>query len=186
MTQSVQEDTSTVQQGVERVQETAQQTAEQVREQASQVREQAGRQLRGQLDSRSTEYAGQLRSAADAMRRSGEQLRTEGNAGPARITDAVAERAERLGTYLEQADADRMLRDVEAFARRQPWLVAVGGFALGLLGSRFVKASSARRYEGAGAPYSGPGAYGTGRAAGAVDGGVAPRIGGEWSGTPVR
>ena len=57
------------------------------------------------------------------------------------------DRLERLGNYLTDADSDRMLRDVEDFARRQPWLVAGGGMLLGLFGSRLLKASSSRRYE---------------------------------------
>jgi hypothetical protein len=39
------------------------------------------------------------------------------------------------------------LADVEAFARRQRWLVAAGGLALGFAASRFLKASSSRRYQ---------------------------------------
>jgi hypothetical protein len=38
------------------------------------------------------------------------------------------------------------LRDVEEFARRRPWLVAGIGVVAGLAGSRFLKASSERRY----------------------------------------
>lgn len=48
---------------------------------------------------------------------------------------------------MKESDADRILRDVEDFARRQPWALAAGAFVVGLLGSRFVKASSSRRYE---------------------------------------
>lgn len=182
MSQSVQEDRSTAQQGVEKVQETAQQAAGQVREQAGELRGKAGQRVREELDSRSTEAASQLRSAAGAMRRTGEQLRGEGNDASARMTDAIADRAERLGTYLEQADTDRLVRDVENFARRQPWLVALGGFAVGLIGSRFVKASSARRYEtgnGAGG-YHGAGTYSVGQPMGELAPGTA--VGGGVSG----
>src|ERR1044072_1011175 len=54
---------------------------------------------------------------------------------------------ERRGSYLARADADQVLRDVEAFARRQPWLVAVGGAAAGFFAARFLKASSGARYQ---------------------------------------
>ena len=40
-----------------------------------------------------------------------------------------------------------MLRDVEDFARRRPWIVAGIGLAAGLAASRFLKASSERRYD---------------------------------------
>lgn len=138
---------STTDQAKERVQETAQQVQQQVGQKAQEMRGQAGEKVRQELDSRSTQAGEQVTTTADAIRRVGEQLRTEGNAGTARYADQVAERAERLGGYLTEADADRMLRDVEDFARRQPWVAALGGMTIGFLASRFVKASSAGRYR---------------------------------------
>jgi len=82
------------------------------------------------------------------MRRTGDRLREEGNEAPAKIVTAVAGRAERLGDYMTHTNADRLVRDVESFARRQPLLFAFGGATLGFLASRFVKASGDRRYEG--------------------------------------
>jgi hypothetical protein len=54
---------------------------------------------------------------------------------------------QRLGGYLEESDADRILGDVEDFARRQPWAVVAGGLALGFMAARFMKASSSERYQ---------------------------------------
>ena len=62
------------------------------------------------------------------------------------MVDAVADRSERLGAYLSTANSDRLLRDLEDFARRQPWLVAGAGALAGFLTARFVKASSGSRY----------------------------------------
>ena len=84
---------------------------------------------------------------ANALRKTGEQLRNEGNEQPAKVADAVAERIERLGNYLQQADSDRLLNDVESFGRRRPWVLAAGGAVLGFVASRFLKASSSRRYQ---------------------------------------
>ncbi len=106
------------------------------------------RRLESELDSRSTEAGSQLGLTADAMRRTGDRLREEGNEAPAKIVTAVAGRAERLGDYMTHTNADRLVRDVESFARRQPLLFAFGGATLGFLASRFVKASGDRRYEG--------------------------------------
>lgn len=39
-----------------------------------------------------------------------------------------------------------MLQDVERFARERPWLVAGAAAAAGLIASRFLKASSERRF----------------------------------------
>jgi hypothetical protein len=41
-----------------------------------------------------------------------------------------------------------MLRDVERFARRQPWAFTLGGVVAGFFASRFLKASSQQRYSG--------------------------------------
>ena len=128
-------------------QSTAQQAQQKVQEKAVEVRGQVSDRLREQVDVRSTQVGEQLASMADAMRRTGGSLRDEGNDTPARVTDTVAERAERLGGYLRGSDGDAILRDVENAARRQPWLFAAGGFALGLIASRFLKASSGGRYR---------------------------------------
>ena len=66
-----------------------------------------------------------------------------------------------MSDYLKGASGDRILRDVEDFARRQPMLVAAGALALGFAASRFLKASSSRRYEST-YGISGDGSYGRG------------------------
>ena len=134
---------SATDQAKERVQE----TAGQMGQKAQEVRGQAGDRVRQELDLRSTQAGGQVSTTAAAIRRVGEELRQDGNQGVAKYADQVADRVERLGSYLSQSSADRMLHDAESFARRQPWLVALGGAAAGFLASRFVKASSASRYE---------------------------------------
>jgi len=119
----------------------------QAQEKVQQVAGQARGRARDQIDQRSTQAGEQLSSIAQAVRKSGDELRSQDQQGPARAVDRVSEQAERLSGYLKESDADRILRDVEDFARRQPWALAAGAFVVGLLGSRFVKASSSRRYE---------------------------------------
>ena len=147
---------STVDQGstADQAKEKVQEAAEQVQQKAVEVKGQAGDRVRRELDTRSTEAGTQLGQTADAMRRTGDQLREEGNEAPAKVVTAVADRAERLGSYMTRADADQMIRDVENFARRQPLLFAFGGATLGFLASRFMKASSSSRYQGGGASAS--------------------------------
>lgn len=48
---------------------------------------------------------------------------------------------------MKESDAERLLGDVEDFARSNPRAVAAGGLALGFVASRMLKASSSRRYE---------------------------------------
>jgi hypothetical protein len=108
---------------------------------------QARGRLRDQVDQRSTQAGDQVQSAAQDVRSMAEQLRGQGKDTPARVAEQVADRAESFGSYLRDADGERLLGDVEAVARRQPWLVAAGGLALGFAASRFLKASSSRRYQ---------------------------------------
>src|SRR6185503_20570264 len=100
----------------------------------------------GQVESRSSQVGQQLREVAEAFRRTGRDLQSEGGETPARVVDGLSERAERLGSYLSESSSDRLLHDVEHFGRRNPWLVIAGGMVLGLAASRLVKASSNRRF----------------------------------------
>lgn len=131
----------------EKGQELLSQAQHQAQEKAQEVRGQAGLRLRDQVDQRSTQAGEQMRAVGQALERSAEQLRTEGKATPASVVDQVARKADELGGYLQSASADRILGDVENFARRRPWLTGAAGAVGGFLASRFIKASSDRRYE---------------------------------------
>jgi len=108
---------------------------------------QARGRLRDQVDQRSTQAGDQVQSAAQDVRSVAEQLRNQGKDAPANLAEQVASQADRVGDYLKGASGDRILRDAEDFARRQPMLVAAASLALGFAASRFLKASSSRRYE---------------------------------------
>jgi hypothetical protein len=116
-------------------------------EAASQVKDKAGSQLRSQVDQRSTEAGRRVGGLASDVRSIGEQLREQGKDQPAKLAEQAADRAELLGGYLTENDADRILSDLEDLGRRQPWVVIGGGIALGLVASRLLKASSSRRFE---------------------------------------
>jgi ElaB/YqjD/DUF883 family membrane-anchored ribosome-binding protein len=123
------------------------QAKEHVQDAAAQAKGQTLEQLRGQIDSRSTQVGEQLSSTAQAVRRAGAQLRQEGKEGPAKIVEGLAERGERLGGYLERADGQQLLNDVEGLGRKQPWLFVGGSAIVGFLAARFLKASSDSRYR---------------------------------------
>jgi hypothetical protein len=126
---------------------TTDQAKEKAQAAAGQAKEKAGSQLRSQVDQRSTEAGGRVGGIASDVRAVGESLRERGKDQPAKLAEQAADRAERLGSYLKDSDADRILGDVEDFGRRQPWAVIAGGVAIGLVASRFLKASSIDRYE---------------------------------------
>jgi hypothetical protein len=108
---------------------------------------QARGQLRDQVDQRSTQAGERVANTAADVRSIAEELRQQGKETPARMVDQAAGQAERFGDYLKGASGDRILRDVEGFARSKPWLVAAGGLALGFAASRVLKASSSNRYQ---------------------------------------
>ena len=115
---------------------------------ASELTEQGRSKLGETLDERTTQAGGQARQMAQALRRSGAQLREQGEGQQvAGLTEGAADRIERLGGYLERTSGDEFLRDAEDFARQRPWMVAGLGLMVGLAASRFLKASSERRYE---------------------------------------
>jgi hypothetical protein len=120
---------------------------EQAKDQARQAAGQARDKVRGQIDQRSTQAGEQVTRQAGDLRAVGEELRKQGKEGPAKAADRLAERSERLGAWLQESDADRILDDVEDFGRRNPWALVAGGVALGFAASRMLKASSSRRYE---------------------------------------
>jgi len=133
---------------------TAEQAKEQVRQQADQAKQRAQEagtkakdKLRDQVDQRSTQAGERVGSTAQDVRSVAEELRKQGKDQPARLAEQAADRAERLGGYLKESDADRILRDVEDFGREKPWAVALGGLAVGFAASRFLKASSTQRYS---------------------------------------
>ena len=130
----------------ERASSSVQQAASTTQEKAVELREKTAGQLRQQLDTRTTEVGGQAKTVAQALRRSGDDLRGQGNNQAAGVTEGAAERVERFAEYLERVDGDEMLRDVERFARQRPWLLAGIGLFAGLVASRVMKASSERRY----------------------------------------
>ena len=118
-------------------------------EKAVELKEQGKSKLGETLDQRTNEAGAQARTIAQALRRSGEQLSNEGDVEQvAGLAEGAADRIERRGGYLERTSGTELVRDVEDFARRRPWMVAGMGLVAGLAASRFLKASSERRYDG--------------------------------------
>jgi hypothetical protein len=109
--------------------------------------EQAKGKLREQIDQRSHQAAEQVNQQASDLRAVSDSLREQGKDGPANAAGKLAEYAEKFGGYLHDRDADALLADAEDLGRRRPWAVAAGGLALGFAASRFLKASSSRRYS---------------------------------------
>jgi hypothetical protein len=126
---------------------TAQQAKDKAQETAQQAAGQAKSKVRDQIDQRSTDAGERVSSMAADVRSVGDELRKQGKDQPAKLAEQAAQRAESLGDYLQRADGDTILSDLEDFGRRRPWAVIAGGVVLGVAASRFLKASGSRRYE---------------------------------------
>src|SRR3954468_15388984 len=126
---------------------TTEQAKEQAKEKAQEGAQQAKRTVSQQVDQRSTQAGERVGSTAQDIRSVSEELRKQGKDQPAKLAEQAAQRAESLGDYLQRSDGDTILRDVEDFGRNRPWAMIAGGPALGFAASRFLKASSSRRYE---------------------------------------
>ena len=143
-------------------QEKAQEVASQAQDKAREAAGQARGRVSEQVDQRSTQIGEQVKSNAGDVRSVADELRKQGKDTPAKYVEQAADRAERVGGYLENSDGDRILRDVEDFGRRNPWAIAAGGLVLGFAASRMLKASSAQRYQASQPDFANRGTYRSG------------------------
>jgi hypothetical protein len=128
-------------------QQQAQRVAAQAQEKGQEAAAQVNSKLHEQLDQRSTQAAQRIDEHASDLRAVSNSLRQQDKEGPANLADRLAAYAEKAGGYLRDKDSDGLLSDAEDLARRQPWAVGAGALALGFAASRFLKASSSRRYS---------------------------------------
>ncbi len=121
-----------------------------VRETAQNAVNQGKSFLGKQVDERSTVIGQQIGSLAQDLRNVGDQLRESGTVGGAAgYVDQGAELIDKVAQYLQDADSDRLIVDLERYARQQPWAIAGAALVLGFAASRFLKTSSVRRYTSA-------------------------------------
>jgi hypothetical protein len=111
-----------------------------------QAKSSAGSFIQSQVDERSTQLGEQLHGAVQALRQAEQTMEQEGTPGR-QLVDRAATQVERTARYLSQSDGQRLLNDFEGLGRRNPWALIGGGIVLGLIGARFLKASSSRRFE---------------------------------------
>lgn len=83
-----------------------------------------------------------LGSVANALRKTGEQLRAEDNDAFSSYIDTAAQKIDGASTYLKDRSLTDIAGDMKQFARREPALFLGGALVLGLIGGRFLKSSS--------------------------------------------
>ena len=133
--------------GTSQVSDVVDSAKQKTQEQVGEVAEKGRGVVRGQVDRRSTQAGEQARGVAQTLRQTAAQARGEGNDQQARLAEQGADRLDRLGGYLTDADGDEILRQVEDVARRQPLLVVGAGLLLGIAFARVLKASSSERAQ---------------------------------------
>jgi hypothetical protein len=126
----------------DRVQEAAAPAVEQVQQTAGQVVDQAREQVATRAESQKDRVVDALSMVAQAVRQTGQELRSQDQAGMAGYVDQAARTVERTANFLRARDMGQILDETQWFARRNPALFLGGAFALGLLGARFIKSSA--------------------------------------------
>ena len=120
------------------------QAKDQVQEVAQRAQDAAGNaqvKVRDQIDQRSTQVGEQVAASALALRAGADELLKQGNQSAADAAQRTAAQAERFGSYLQEADANRILADVEDVARRIRWRSSSAGSS----SARPPRGSSRRR-----------------------------------------
>lgn len=111
----------------------------------SNVADQAGEKLKSEVDSRKEKAAEKASEVASALRDTSGKLR---DAGPIPdIADQAAAQIEKIASYVQTRNVGDLVREVERFARREPAIFLGASFVIGLLGGRFMKASSHRAVD---------------------------------------
>jgi hypothetical protein len=118
-------------------------TVDQAKMKAGEIKYEATEKMRSQADKGTTQAGEKVLSTAEDLHSVSAALHEQGRDSTAQVVDQVAAQAERFANYLRHNSGDTILRDAQDYARRQPWLTAIGGLALGFVAARMVKASGA-------------------------------------------
>ena len=118
-------------------------TLQQTRDSISDAATQAGTKVVTGINSQKTKAAESLSTVAQALRESGDQLRSQDpSTSVHQLVSTAADQVERLSGYMRSKSVSDMVGEIEQFARRQPAAFIGGALLLGLLGARFLKSSS--------------------------------------------
>jgi uncharacterized protein YjbJ (UPF0337 family) len=116
--------------------------AGQAKEQASNLADQARSRAEGVMQQRQSDAGRRVEQVAGALLQAAHKLDEEGQSSLSGYATRAASSLERAGRYVRESSPRDVLRDADAFARRNPAAIIAGAFVAGLLLARFVKSSS--------------------------------------------
>lgn len=119
-------------------------TAE-ARKQAKDLLDQGLGQVRGQASNGQHRAAGQLRSLADELREMSDKADQSGMAGD--LVRQVADKAQRVSSWLEDREPGDVLDEVHSFARRRPGMFLLGAAVAGVVTGRLTKGAVAAQSD---------------------------------------
>ena len=136
------------QEGMDRMKNDLAQKSGEVMDQAREQTGQAVDQVRGNafqmMDQQKHRAADGLGSVASALRQTGDSLRSGDQGAIGQYADRAAETVDQIAQQLRDKSVDQLFSEAEHFARREPEIFLGGAVLLGLLASRFLKASGRR------------------------------------------
>ena len=136
------------QQGMDKMKDDLAQKTGDVVDQAREQTEQAVDKVRGSafqaMDQQKHRAADSLGSVAQALRQTGDSLHNSDQVAIGQYAQRAADAVDQFSSQLHDKSVEELLSDAEQFARREPELFLGGAVLLGLLASRFLKASSRR------------------------------------------
>jgi len=121
--------------------EGAREVGGEVKERAGDVAQEARKTAESGLASGKERAAKELDHVAQAIRKTGQELRVQDGATLTPYLDRAARGVDSMAEYLHTHKLQQVLGDVEQFARREPALFLGGAFVAGLIGGRFLKSS---------------------------------------------
>ncbi len=106
------------------------------------TREAAKERLTSEAERQRSTAARAVSDSAKALEKAAESLDESGQSSLSRTTSSLASGIAGVAQRLEQSDTDDLVQEVSRFARQNPTLFILGGVGVGLLLSRFLKASA--------------------------------------------
>lgn len=109
------------------------------------AKQKAQEQAEAHIASQKDRAAGSLEGVADALKKTGKNLREQDQEAIPEAVEAAAEQVEEISDYIRNTDARELVTQVERFGRTQPLIFLGASFVAGIFLARFLKSSGRGR-----------------------------------------